>query len=478
MTSRAVVVVALLTLLPSTATAAPYAQIEGTGDVGSELIVQQWVADVDAQGMKVYYTAGGSTKGRSDLARGATDFAISALPDTGGADSSERPYATVPLVGTGLAFPYRLERHGERVSGLRFSGSTLTRIFAGDITRWNDPAIVADNNGRRLPSTPIRTVVRSDGSPTTQALTDYFVAEHPGEWSGCGGTEATAYFPLACGGERKAGSDQMVHTMQSFGSDGTIGYVENSYAAIAGVTVAEVRNDAGWYVAPTWWGVALALRGDTEDPRSYPLSYVTSAIVPTAADDPRMTSGKRQTLVDFLSHSVCAGQYKAAPYGYAPLPLNRVQDAFAGIESAAAGDPEVDLAGRGPSTCDNPTFDRRHLDRDELGTATPMPAPCAATGAGPCGTTGPARAHRAPAIIGRVRAGSTVKADEGRWSGADSLRYRWLAGGRPVAGAHGPRLHLTGRLVGRWLKVQVTGRSADFHPTTATSSARRVQPAR
>ena len=64
---RALIAVALsmacITVLPGTASATVYAQIEGTGSTWSELIVQQWIADVNATGMKVVYTGGGSTKG-------------------------------------------------------------------------------------------------------------------------------------------------------------------------------------------------------------------------------------------------------------------------------------------------------------------------------------------------------------------------------------------------------------------------------
>jgi ABC-type phosphate transport system substrate-binding protein len=43
---------------------AAYAQIEGSGSTWSEVIVQQWISDVDALGMKVTYNGGGSSQGR------------------------------------------------------------------------------------------------------------------------------------------------------------------------------------------------------------------------------------------------------------------------------------------------------------------------------------------------------------------------------------------------------------------------------
>ena len=62
-------------------------------------------------------------------------------------------------------------------------------------------------------------------------------------------------------------------------------------------------------------------------------------IIPTGADDPRMTTAKRQTLADFMYYSLCAGQTKAGPYGYSPLPLNLVQAGLPAARQAEDGRP-------------------------------------------------------------------------------------------------------------------------------------------
>ena len=146
---------------PSPANATVYAQIEGTGSTWSELIVQRWIADVDANGMKVVYTGGGSTKGRKDFAQDSTDFAISEIPyqgtdEQGQADTSNgRDFAYLPIVAGGTAFTYQLKIGDKLVRNLRLSGETLAKIFTNKITNWNDPAITKDNNGRTFPSLSI-----------------------------------------------------------------------------------------------------------------------------------------------------------------------------------------------------------------------------------------------------------------------------------------------------------------------------------
>src|SRR3954453_2430416 len=112
---------ACIVALPGTASATVYAQIEGTGSTWSELIVQQGIAHGDANGMKVVYTGGGSTKGRKAFSQDSTDFAISEIPyqgtdEQGQADTSNgRPYASLPIVAGGTSFTYQLKIGGQLV---------------------------------------------------------------------------------------------------------------------------------------------------------------------------------------------------------------------------------------------------------------------------------------------------------------------------------------------------------------------------
>jgi ABC-type phosphate transport system substrate-binding protein len=44
-------------------------------------------------------------------------------------------------------FAYNLSIDGQRVTNLRPSGDNIAKIFTGVTTRWNDPAIAADDPG-------------------------------------------------------------------------------------------------------------------------------------------------------------------------------------------------------------------------------------------------------------------------------------------------------------------------------------------
>ncbi|GAA4378155.1 substrate-binding domain-containing protein [Nocardioides caricicola] len=407
---------ACIVSMPGTARATVYAQIEGTGSTWSELIVQQWIADVDANGMKVVYTGGGSTKGRKDFSQDSTDFAISEIPyqgtdEQGQADTSNgREFAYLPIVAGGTAFTYQLKVGGQLVRNLRLSGETIAKIFTNKITNWNDPAITKDNNGREFPSLAITPVVRSDGSGTTAQLTTWMDKQYPSIWRPYFGRSGlTSYYPKKSGTRMvsQAGSDQVMNTIKGFAGNGMIGYVEYSYPLNADYPVVKVLNKAGYFVEPTQYNTAVALTKaqinrdknsqlyltqildgvyDNPDPRAYPISSYSYMIIPTGEDDPRMSTAKRQTLADFMYYSLCAGQSKAGSYGYSPLPLNLVQAGFEQLAKLRAADPDVDLNNRDVRSCNNPTFDGKNLNNNVLAQTAPQPAACDKVGQGPCGT--------------------------------------------------------------------------------------------
>lgn len=409
---------ALLCVLPTVLLAAPaqaaYSQIEGSGSTWSEVILQQWISDVDANGMKVTYNGGGSSQGRKNFAQNVTDFGITEIPyqgtdEFGNADTAGgREFAYMPIVAGGTAFTYQVRVAGELVRNLRLSGETIAKIFTNQITNWNDPAITKDNNGRALPSLAITPVVRSDGSGTTAQFTTWMDKVHPAVWRPFFGRSGlTSYYPRKGRAIAASGSDQVMNTISGAAGNGTIGYVEYSYPLNKKYPVVKVLNKAGYFVEPTQYNVAVALthakinqdKGSqlyltqildevyrAPEEQAYPLSSYSYLLLPVGANDQRMTTSKRQTLGDFMYYSVCEGQSKAGPYGYSPLPLNLVKAGFEQLAKLKKADPGVDLRNRDVTRCNNPTFDPKNPGSNRLATIAPMPAACDRLGAGPCGT--------------------------------------------------------------------------------------------
>jgi phosphate transport system substrate-binding protein len=408
---------------PGGASAAPsYALIQGSGSSWAANAVNQWVADVDAKGLKVVYTANGAAQGRKDYANRQTDFGVTDSPYRGkdpttGADDSPlgRSFAYLPIVAGGTAFPYNVLVGGKMVRNLRLSGETIAKIFTNQIDNWNDPAITKDNNGRALPSIPVIPVVRADGAGITNQFTTWMVAQYPSLWKQCNGGKLapTDYFPVNCGESRgpqraQSGSDGVMNFVKSKGANGAIAMEEYSYPLGANFPVAKVLNKAGYFTLPTQYNVAVALtaaqiNNDSRDPeyltqkldrvyvnpdkRTYPLSSYVYAIIPTAADDTRMTTAKRQTIVDFLKNSICEGQSGVGPIGYSPLPINLVQAGFTQVNKLKLADDKVQFDAsiiRDVKNCHNPTFVAGKPSENHLAKIAPFPAECDRPGQGPC----------------------------------------------------------------------------------------------
>jgi PBP superfamily domain len=71
---------------------------------------------------------------------------------------------------------------GINAGDLVLDGSTLAKIFLGDIKTWDDPAIKKLNPNAKLPSTAVTVVHRSDGSGTTFNFA-YYLAQVSPDWN-------------------------------------------------------------------------------------------------------------------------------------------------------------------------------------------------------------------------------------------------------------------------------------------------------
>jgi len=109
------------------------------------------------------HAGGGSSAGKTAINAGTKDLAFSDSENTApAAGVFHIPAAVWPI---GIA--YNLNNSASKQ--LQLSGPTIAKIFAGTISRWNDPAIVADaQKTRNIPVYKVKggkTVLDANGSP-------------------------------------------------------------------------------------------------------------------------------------------------------------------------------------------------------------------------------------------------------------------------------------------------------------------------
>lgn len=429
--AAAVVVTVVLPGPGSWAAADAYALLSGSGSTWAQNAVDQWRRDIaELDGLTVYYAGNGSTAGRRDFIDQVVDFAVTDIPfqtapeDGSAPETPPSSFASVPTVGGGLALMYNLEIDGERVTDLRLSGEAVAGIFSGKITRWNDPAIRADNPGVAMPDRAITPVYRADSSATSLQLTSWMADRYPDVWTMGAVSQFPSIAPSFTGQNGSLGVSGFVS--QSYG-EGAITYVENAYAMRTGFPVAKVLNDAGYFVAPTPAAVSIALQdaqirtdgsldlaaaSRSTDPRAYPLSTASYTVVPTQTTRV-FTAEKGRSLARFLTYALCAGQQRVADLGYAALPLPVVQSAAARIADIPGAPGPVDLNG-----CANPTFVAGDTASDTVLLRTaPMP-PAADKRAGVVALADLTEARRTLSIA-LVDGGPRVRVDAGStWAGA------------------------------------------------------------
>ncbi|MFG6504478.1 phosphate ABC transporter substrate-binding protein PstS [Microbacterium sp. P05] len=425
---------------PAAVAADSWARISGTGSTWSQNALDQWRTNVQNNyGMAVNYNGVGSSAGRRDFISGTVDFAVSEIPFQAKPEDNTAPevpttgFAYMPIVAGGTSFMYNLKIGGKRVTNLRLSGEVIAKIFKGQITKWNDGAIQADNPGLAMPDRSIVPVVRSDGSGSTAQFTLWMSKQHGGVWN----TGMTSQFPTPANGKAQNGSLGVAgYVSQDYG-EGAITYVEYSYALKSGFPVAKVLNSAGYYIEPTASSVAVAMlqaRINTDltqildgvynnsDPRTYPLSSYSYMIVPTEVAG-IFTKDKGRTLGAFAEYVLCEGQQQAEQLGYSPLPMNLV---IAGSDQIKRI-PGANTGGIDTNKCNNPTFKPGDSpSNNQLAVTAKQPAACDKQGPDQC-TTGTAGAPGTTPVTGSGAGGSST--DAAASAGGDAA-----AAGTPAAG--------------------------------------------
>ena len=128
---------------------------------------------------------------------------------------------------------------------IKLTGPMLADIFAGKITKWNDPKLAELNHGVKLPRMAIAPVHRADGSGTTFVFTSYLSAVSA-DWKSDVGASTSVNWPAGAGAKGNDGVAATVHNTR-----GGIGYVEYAYAKQNHLITTELRNKAGHFVQPT-----------------------------------------------------------------------------------------------------------------------------------------------------------------------------------------------------------------------------------
>jgi phosphate transport system substrate-binding protein len=307
-------------LLLGTAASAQGLLINGAGATFPAPLYQKWFNEYNKlnPNIKFNYQAIGSGGGIKQFTEGTVDFGATDafLKDDQLAKAPDAVH--IPTVMGAVVVAY----NAPGVKSLRFSGETLANVFLGKITKWNDPAIAADNPGMKLPDQSIVIARRSDGSGTNAIFTDYLSKISP-DFKSKVGSGTSVNWPVGLGGK---GNDGVTALIKS--TPGSIGYVELAYAIQQKLTVAELKNKEGNWVKPSIASVTAAAAGvdvpadfrvsitNPSGKDSWPISGFTWLLVHKDTKD----QAKGTAIINFLRWALKDGEKMAEPLDFAPLP--------------------------------------------------------------------------------------------------------------------------------------------------------------
>ena len=340
--------------------------LTGSGASFPALLIEACKAPfATASGHSFTYASLGSGTGRSNSDKSVGDFWFSDAAHT--ATSKRSTIIHTPVVAAPIGILHNLPSRNT----LALSATTIAGIFSGTITRWDDPAIVKDNNRAynkityktkngalvkdskgdpiiaksvptttryTLPSKPIKVVYRLDSSGTTENFTNYLNKSAPSVWTKAKSSVFTTSFPGNINSPenlgRVVGANYSQGVAQQAGKTPySITFAEVNYAVGNKLKVAHVINPSGNAIEPTSVSTSAFLaQGSmdangivtfdyaTKEAGAYTLGIVSYMLVDTAYTD-KTRAAAVKALANFILSPACAKD-KGEALGFAVLDGN------------------------------------------------------------------------------------------------------------------------------------------------------------
>ena len=320
--------IAVAGFLAATVLPAAALDISGAGATFPYPIYAKWAdAYKKLTGVGLNYQSIGSGGGIKQIEARTVTFGASDAPLTGDV-LDKNGLAQFPMVMGAIVPVVNIE--GIKPGELVIDGPTLAKIYLGDITKWNDPALQKLNPQVKLPSQAIAVVHRSDGSGTTFNFA-YYLSQVSPEWKSKVGFNTSVEWPVGIGAKGNEGV-----SANEAQTKGSIGYVEYAYALQNKLTYTKMINKDGKTVSPTseaiqaaaanadWnsvpgYGVILA---DQPGAGSWPMTAATFILFPKQPKDPAAAT----EALKFFAWAYADGAKMAEDLVYVPMPLKVAND--------------------------------------------------------------------------------------------------------------------------------------------------------
>ena len=290
----ALLAIAALALVTAAAAGARHSAtvINGAGSTFVFPLVSTWTPALGtAFDYTIQYSAIGSGGGIQAITNRSVDFGASDAPLTSDQFAACNGCVQIAWALAGTSIPYNIPGLTlPKNTNLHLSGEVIAKIYMGQITNWNDPAIKALNPKATLPDLKITPVYRTGNSGTTYNFTDY-LSSVSSTWKSQVGTGQSVNWPAGTGASGSAGVAGVVAN-----TPGAMCYVDTAFALSSHLRFAAIKNAAGNFINPSIRNVAAAGNAVTSVPANgelhivnppkkmataYPIATYTYIILPT-----------------------------------------------------------------------------------------------------------------------------------------------------------------------------------------------------
>ena len=296
--------------------------ITGAGATFPYPIYSKWAYEYQKiTGVGLNYQSIGSGGGIQQISNKTVDFGASDAILSGD-DLTGKGLVQFPMIIGGVVLAVNIP--GVQSNALKFDSDTLSRVFLGEIKKWDDAAIAKLNPGVTLPSKDITVVHRADGSGTSFIFTSY-LSRVSTKWKNRVGAGTAVEWPVGLGGKGNEGVASYVKQVE-----GSIGYVEYAYALQNKMATAVLKNRDGQFVTPSAESfAAAAVNADwakadhfgvvlTEMPGKDTWPIVGASFILLYKDQPE--AGKIKAMLKFFDWCYKNGADQAKKLDYIPIP--------------------------------------------------------------------------------------------------------------------------------------------------------------
>lgn len=256
---KKIVALALTAVFGLTTAAVSEEMLNGAGATFPAPVYSAWAYEYNkVTGTKLNYQSVGSGAGQRQIVERTVDFGASDDPLASDKLAKDKLIQFPTVVG-GITPIVNIT--GVKSGELKLDNAVLSKIFLGEIKKWNDEKIKKLNPTLNLPATDITVVHRSDGSGTTAIFTHY-LAEISADWKTKVGEGKSIAWPVGIGGKGNEGVANYVKMTPN-----SIGYVEFAYAKQNNLVYAKLKNKAGNFVEPNFETFQDAAATGSFDPK-------------------------------------------------------------------------------------------------------------------------------------------------------------------------------------------------------------------